>query len=107
MGMPEIITVLAVVFWLLLGHVERSAGRKPIGKFAWLARCLAGCIMAAAMGVFGFTYFTSKPPDWLAFGFACFACMVCLWSAVYEFRRRRQIEKLLAEGKIDTAIKGG
>jgi len=105
--MPEMLTVLAVAFWCLLGYVERSAGRKPIGKFAWLARCLAGCIMAIVMGVLGFTYFTSKPPEWLAFSFACFACVVCLGSAVFDFRRRQQIEKLLAEGKIDTAINGG
>ena len=106
MSMFEIVAVLIVVFWLVLGYVERSAGRKPIGKFAWLARCMAECIFAAVMAAFGFVYFTSEPPDWIAFGFACVACIVSLGSAVLDFRRRRQIQQLLAEGKIDTAING-
>jgi hypothetical protein len=107
MGIPEILTVLAVGFWCLLGFVERSAGRKPIGKFAWIARFLAGFILAVVMGFFGFTYFTSKPPEWLAFICACLGCVACAGSAVFDFRRRQQIEKLLAEGKIDAAINGG
>jgi hypothetical protein len=107
MGNSEKGTILLVAFWLVLGYVERSAGRKPIGKFAWLARCLAGCIMAAVMAVFGFECFTSKPPDWPCFIFASFAGMASLGCAYSDFRRRGQIEKLLGEGKIDTTINGG
>lgn len=104
--MFEIVAALVVAFWLVLGYVERSAGRKPIGKSAWLARCMAGCIFAAAMGAFAFVYLTSKPPDWLDFGFACLACIVSLGSVLVDFRRRQQIQRLLAEGKIDTAVNG-
>jgi len=106
-SMAEITVTMVLLLWWVLGYIEDSAGRRPIGKYAWLARCIAAVIFAVMMIVFGYIDFISKPSDWLSFSFCCLACLYCVGSAIIDFRRHRQIERLLAEGKIDKAITGG
>jgi len=101
------IVICLVGLWAALGYVEGSAGQRPVGRFAWLARLIASCICAAIMAGFGIAHVMSTPIDWLGLGFSCFVFIVSICSVISDFRRRKEIERLLAEGKIDSIIGGG